>query len=42
LTDIVELGLPAPPLGHRKIAEMLRSPAGWVVNDKGGSGGARG
>jgi putative transposase len=32
--DIVELGRRHGRLGYRKIAEMLRSTAGWIVNDK--------
>ena len=32
--DIVELARPHGRLGYRKIAEMLRSTAGWIVNDK--------
>jgi transposase InsO family protein len=32
--DIVELARRHGRLGYRKIAEMLRSTAGWIVNDK--------
>ena len=32
--DIVELACRHGRLGYRKIAEMLRSTAGWIVNDK--------
>ena len=32
--DIVELVCQHGRLGYRKIAEMLRSAAGWIVNDK--------
>jgi hypothetical protein len=32
--DIVELARRHRRLGYRKIAEMLRSTAGWIVNDK--------
>ena len=32
--DIVELARRYGRLGYRKIAEMLRSTAGWIVNDK--------
>ena len=32
--DIVELARRQGRLGYRKIAEMLRSTAGWIVNDK--------
>lgn len=32
--DIVELARPYGRYGYRKIAELLRSTAGWVVNDK--------
>jgi putative transposase len=32
--DLVELARRHGRLGYRKIAEMLRSTAGWIVNDK--------
>ena len=32
--DIVELARQYGRYGYRKIAEMLRSTAGWIVNDK--------
>jgi putative transposase len=32
--DIIELARRHGRLGYRKIAEMLRSTAGWIVNDK--------
>lgn len=32
--DLVELARQRGRLGYRKIAELLRSTAGWVVNDK--------
>src|ERR671911_1630651 len=32
--DIVELARRYGRYGHRKVAELLRSTAGWVVNDK--------
>jgi hypothetical protein len=32
--DIVELARRHGRLGYRKTAEMLRSTAGWIVNDK--------
>lgn len=32
--DLIELARRHGRLGYRKIAEMLRSTAGWVVNDK--------
>jgi putative transposase len=32
--DIIELARPYGRSGYRKIAELLRSTAGWVVNDK--------
>jgi transposase InsO family protein len=32
--DIVELARPYGRYGYRKVAELLRSTAGWVVNDK--------
>jgi putative transposase len=32
--DIVELARQYGRYGYRKIAELLRSSAGWVVNDK--------
>jgi putative transposase len=32
--DIVELARRHGRLGYRKIAAMLRSTAGWIVNDK--------
>ena len=32
--DIVELARRYGRYGYRKIAELLRSTAGWVVNDK--------
>ena len=32
--DLVELARWHGRLGYRKIAEMLRSTAGWLVNDK--------
>ena len=32
--DIIELARRHGRLGYRKIAEMLRTQAGWVVNDK--------
>jgi transposase InsO family protein len=32
--DVVELARRHGRLGYRKIAEMLRSTAGWIVNDK--------
>ena len=32
--DIVELARRHGRLGYRKIAEMLHSTAGWIVNDK--------
>jgi len=33
-SDIIELARRHGRLGYRKIAEMLRTQAGWVVNDK--------
>ena len=33
-TDIIELARQYGRYGYRKIAELLRSTAGWVVNDK--------
>jgi putative transposase len=33
--DIVELARQYGRYGYRKIAELLRTTAGWVVNDKG-------
>jgi hypothetical protein len=32
--DIVELARRYGRYGYRKVAELLRSTAGWVVNDK--------
>ena len=32
--DVVELARQYGRYGYRKIAELLRSTAGWVVNDK--------
>jgi putative transposase len=32
--DLVALARRHGRLGYRKIAEMLRSTAGWIVNDK--------
>ena len=32
--DIVELARQYGRYGYRKIAELLRSTAGWVINDK--------
>jgi putative transposase len=41
--DIVELARRYGRYGYRKVAELLRSTAGWVVNDgSSASGGARG
>ena len=34
IADIVELVRQYGRYGYRKIAELLRSTAGWVVNDK--------
>ena len=34
IADIVELARRYGRYGYRKIAELLRSSAGWVVNDK--------
>ena len=33
-TDITELARQYGRYGYRKIAELLRSTAGWIVNDK--------
>jgi hypothetical protein len=34
IADIVELAKQYGRYGYRKIAELLRTTAGWVVNDK--------